>query len=273
LRAASKAYASVIQDEPGNVYAIAGKARVDARIKRISIEQARSEIEQLIATTPGEPYLEVSLVVLNTDPRQRTDVIVGLREIAAAHPADSYANQVLAGLLGCDRSTWTDAWEHWKIALNQGPLLTPGYKSAAYYLARRNDPSMVGAVFQDTGPVERLAIRTRSPGFNRMYLVLGILVALSLALKSVHGDAALSYVAMAVGAAWVGWSAFTNYAVGCWKCFFVWLTMLPVMWLLVLLLNPADARFTVVGLGIAALFMASNYASKSSRQRNTATAR
>jgi hypothetical protein len=144
----------------------------------------------------------------------RAGAIAALRPLADANSDNAYVHQVLAGFLGCDKAAWGNAWAHYRIALNLGPLLTLRYKAAAFYLAKRTEPSMIEHVFEDTRSVERAAIRTRGFGFNWMFLAFTIWVAAAFALRGTSGGLGSAIVLMTVATALAGWFAFTNYIVG-----------------------------------------------------------
>jgi hypothetical protein len=59
LRAAARACARVLEDEPDNVHAIALKARLDAATHVIPVDQAQSTIAALLLLHPDDTYLRV----------------------------------------------------------------------------------------------------------------------------------------------------------------------------------------------------------------------
>lgn len=150
-----------LRDDPGNVRAKALKVRIDAQRGLMSNAQAEVVLRGLISEQPGDPYLEVATVALLLREGDRQEGVSQLKVIADTYKGDPYVNQVLAGVLGCDRATWDEAWTHYKIALQSGPLATPTYQSAAYYLAKHKEPSLVSLTLQGTTSWSRAAIRTR----------------------------------------------------------------------------------------------------------------
>jgi hypothetical protein len=210
-----------LRDEPGNAKAIALNARVEAHLGLISNDRAEGIIRDQIREHPGDVYLEVAEAGLMAQAGDRPRAIVQLKAIAEEHQDDAYVHQVLAGLLGCDKATWDEAWSHYKVAMQTGPLLAPGYMGAAYFFARRYEAALAPLTLQGTTSLQRAAIRTRAMGFNRMLLAFLVLALGSLALDAL-GHSTLSVVAMVIATAWAGWSSLANYTVGCWKCATAW---------------------------------------------------
>jgi hypothetical protein len=242
----------LLADQSDNYRVLALKARLDAATHIISTDQARSVIEGFIALHPDDTHLKVASAVLLVQGKDRSGAISALRPIAEDHPEDSYVHQVLAGLLGCDQSTWDEAWVHYKIALRHGALLTPGYRTAALYLAKKNEPQMIPEVLQGTGTVEKLAIRTRAIGFNAIFLIFAVLAVSAFVIRASPFHSAVPIGLMAAATAWAGWSAFANYVVGCWKCFSAWvvLAVLPWPFLLVVRSTSGWGWPIIVGLSV-----------------------
>jgi predicted Zn-dependent protease len=142
LRAAARACAQVLENEPDNVHAIALKARLDAATHVMTVEQAQSAVAALITLHPDDTYLRVASAILLVRGKDRSAAIAALRQLSEDNPSDAYIHQALAGQLGCQKSTWDEALVHYKLALGQGPLLTPAYRAAAYHLAKRKDPRL-----------------------------------------------------------------------------------------------------------------------------------
>jgi tetratricopeptide (TPR) repeat protein len=218
-----------LRHQPDNFHALALKTRLDALRHLISNDEAKGVIRGLIDEHPGDVYLEVAAAALVAQDGDRPGAIALLKATAEANGDDPYVHQVLAGLLGCDRATWDEALDHYKIALRTGPLLTPSYQSAAYYLAKRSEPALAPTALQGATPVDRAAIRTRSLGFNRMALVLAVLAVSSLSIDALGRDGE-GVAVMVIATAWAGWAAVANYAVGCWKCAAWWLLTIVVAW-------------------------------------------
>jgi hypothetical protein len=150
--------------------------------------------------------------------------------VAADHPEDPYVHQVLAGLLGCARSTWPDAWEHYKLALRDGPLLSTTYKAAAYYLGRRLEPALASLPLQGSSGVESLVIRTRAFSVRVIFLVFFALAVIGALVGS--KQLALGLLLSSIATVWALWYAAANFYIGCWKCFLVWISSAFATWIL-----------------------------------------
>jgi hypothetical protein len=229
LRAAARACAQVVKDEPDNARALALKARLDAATHVIPVEQAQGTIEALITLHPDDTYLQVASSVLLVKGKDRSAAIAALRRLSDDNPSDAYIHQVLAGLLGCQKSTWDEALVHYKLALAAGPLLTPGYRAAAYYLAKRKDPEMTERALAGAGALERASIRSRSHGPRIGFLALMALLVPAMLLRY-FGDTGWSVLLLALVSIWCGWTSVANAVVGCWKCATGWLVMIAVGW-------------------------------------------
>jgi hypothetical protein len=252
LRAAARACAKVLAADPDNVHAVALKARLDAATKTIPIEQAQSVVQALIDQHPNDTYLRVASSVLLVRGRDRSVAIAALRQLSGDNPTDAYIHQVLAGQLGCDKSTWDDAWVHYKLALGQGPLLTPSYRAAAYFFAKRQDPDMTSLVLGGASALERAAIRTRALGARRMFLLFGAFAVAAMVLDGV-GNMGLAVTVFAIASIWSGWASVANAVVGCWKCARAWLLMDAAWWLCLVLAQPPSQHLAWEFLGAAAL--------------------
>jgi hypothetical protein len=203
-----------------------------------SVEEARRVIDELIEHHPNDRFLKVASSLLLVQGSDRSQAIAALQQLSTENPDDGYVRQVLAGLLAQDKSTWSEAWLHFRAALDHGPLLTPSYKSAAYYLAKREDPDTSQLAFAGTGIVERTAIRTRSLEISHLLLINKVLVLPAFALEGL-GEFRSSAVLLVVASLWSAWVAFANSIVGCWKCVRAWLVLLTFPWLVF-----ACARYT-----------------------------
>jgi hypothetical protein len=231
LRAARRACEAALKEDPSDLRAVALRTRLGAALGHITVDAARSELSELVEQRPDDSYLKVALAFL-TSRIDRPSAIAELRALAASDERDPYVQQCLAGLLGCDKETWGDAWRHYKAAMEDGPLLSPGYKAAAYSLSRRIQPEMSRATLRGSGLVERTSIQTRSLGINRLgvALVVPLLPTFILfyARQTEWGIAALTVATLT--AAWITYS---NVVVGCWRCVWFWSLMIAVIWGLV----------------------------------------
>ena len=229
LRAALRACEAALREQPNNSRALALKVRLEVGLNRIAVEEASQISERLVFEDPGDSYLQVAKALLLIRGRDRVAATSELRLVAERHANDPYVHQVLAGQLGCDKATWSDAWEHWKIALQSGPLFSPAYKSAAYFLARRLEPTLAASTLSGSTRLERLVVKTRILGFEYLFDGFFALAVLSglIGAKNLGAGVALGLVTMALGL----WSAFASLYVGCWKCASVWMIGSAAMWL------------------------------------------
>jgi hypothetical protein len=197
-------------------------------LKLRSAEDATQTIEHLLLESPRDSYLQVARALLRIRGSDRVAAISELRTVAEQHENDAYVHQALAGLLGYDKATWSEAWEHWKIALQAGPLLSPAYTYAAYYLAGKIDPKLAVSTLDGLSRIHRLAVRTRALSFRYLFDVFVVLLVLGalIGAKSLGVGVALGILAMAGGL----WCGYTNFYIGCWKCLTVWITASVVMW-------------------------------------------
>jgi hypothetical protein len=238
----------------------------------MTYDEASGIIQDLATAHPGDTYVKVASAVLKAQSGDRPGAITALQQLVIDNPSDSYVHQVLAGLLGCEKATHDDAWVHYKAALTHGPLLTPGYKAAAFYLAKKIEPTMAERVLEDTGTVERIAIRTRTVGFNRMFLLFLICAVTSFVVRAASGGLDFAIGLMIIATALAGWFAFTNFIVGCWKCFAAWVILIALPWYLLIAENSTSGKQTLVIVGLGALIAAAYALSKRGRDGASAPA-
>lgn len=206
------------------------QARLEAILHRKSAEESTAILDGLIQENPEDTFPQVARAMLMIKGKDRSAVTTELRRIAAVHEDDAYVQQVLAGVLGCDVETWGEAWERYQAALRRGPLLSTTYKGAAYYLAKRYEPSSRDLILKDASEVEKMVIRSRLRGYQFMYysVVIPAMIA-ALVGSKVLG---LGLILMVLAALWGSWCAFTNFYVGCWKCFTAWIIVNAFVWVI-----------------------------------------
>ena len=138
-------------------------------LDRKTAEESAAILDGLIEEHPDDTYPQVARAMLMIKGKDQHG---GHHRVApdCSNPWRRClrSEQVLAGVLGWDVETWGEAWERYKAALRSGPLLTTTYKGAAYYLAKRYEPSGRDLILKDASEVERMVIRSRLWGYNFM---------------------------------------------------------------------------------------------------------
>jgi hypothetical protein len=269
LRAAVRACEAALREDPGNFRAVALRTRLEMSLGRITLSTARSELSELIEQHPDDLYLKVALALVNSR-KDRPAAIAELRALVASNEHDTYVHQCLAGLLGDDKATWEDAWWHYKAALEDGPLLSPAYKVAAYAISRRIEPTISRTTLQGSGLVERTAIQTRSLGINRLNVVFVVALLPTSILFFAH-QTAWGIVALIVASLTAGWIAYSNFVAGCWRCVWFWSVMIAAVWGLVALAegsHSGDWRTWYV-VGAASLIIGLGIPKKQTRTRSS----
>jgi hypothetical protein len=233
LRAALRACEEALKEDPSNLRAVALRTRLSAALGHLTVDAARSELSELSERRPDDSCLKVALALL-TSRSDRPAAIAELGALAASNERDPYVQQCLAGLLGCDKATWGDAWRRYKFAMEDGPLLSPGYKSAAYSLSKRIQPEMRKATLRGSGMVERASIQTRSLGINRLGIAVVVPLLPTFILFYAH-QTRWGIVALTIATLTAAWIAYSNVVVGCWRCVWFWSLMIATVWGLVVL--------------------------------------
>jgi hypothetical protein len=271
LRAARRACIRALEDEPNNYRAICLKARLDVALDRMSLDQAKILLAGLMLEHPDDVYLKINAAALLIRGSDRSEAIAELRALTAEHADVPAVHQALAGLLGAEKTTWEDAWTHYRVALEFGPLTATAYMTSAYTLAKRVDPSHARKALQGAGVAEGAAVRTRALGMNLLFLIFGIAAIPGCVL--IYDGSAWGIGLMGTATVWALWVVFTNYVAGCWKCSIAWLLLTSILWgyaLILFGLSPNwDLRWlewvgfvVVASCGIAAVALRSMAAKK-----------
>ncbi len=234
FRRARRHCLAALRQHPDDPRLLASKASLDAHTGRTTYPEAETIVRRLVAQHPDDPRLQVVAAGLVARQKDLPRAVAELREIAAANPDDNDVRQALAGILGATASTQAEAWALYKRALEEGPLGTPCYTSAAYTLARRYQPELADQVLAGAGSVERAVAFTRSRGLRVLFVVWAVLTLVAVALCAGRQlDAGLAVAGLAT--LWGGWVAFTNRMVCCRQCLRFWLFLTAATWVLVVL--------------------------------------
>jgi hypothetical protein len=220
--------------DPENPRIIASMARIDAETGHVTYAEALSTVTELLAQHPDNARLEVAANSLRYRPTLREPGVLArmtavTRTIYERHPDDPYVQQVLAGQLGCDKSSHPEAWELYKKAMDDGPLVTPCYKGAAHLFAKKYEPELAPLTLRGAGSLERGSILTRAIGPKPMFSLLYVAAFAAIMLRST-GNLRVSVPLMLIATMWGAWCVYANSQLCCKKCRNVWIWM--VAWLI-----------------------------------------
>lgn len=206
-------------------------ARCDAELGVLPWEQAELRVRALAAAHPELVPLQIASAGIAYRRGRKEDALAALRALSRRYPDDAQVHQAYAGLLGCERATWPEAWEHYQAAIaSSGALASSGYRAAAYAIGRTVDPTGAQAALAGAPAVERLLIETR--GLRRPRLTVPVVVGLvGLMLAPYAAVPALALVGLCT--AWAGWviSALVFVRM-CRRCLAGWLAIVGVLWLI-----------------------------------------
>ena len=222
-------YEAVLPQQPENVRVLSTMARIDAELGRTTFEDALSRIRELVTLHPDDEFLPVRLVSILWRMGRKEESAETLREYFGHFPESPVALQAWANGLqyhpeSKDKSDAQErAWEHYKQALASGPLLTPCYRSAAYFAAKRAEPARKDYALQGSPYLERMAIRTRGLGPLTMMrvFIFGVLGAVFL----FHPEIALSVIVQVLTFSWGVWCIYCNNLMCCKKCRNLWIVI------------------------------------------------
>ncbi len=225
---------AALAEDPSNPRIIALMARIDAETGQVTFAEALTTVTDLLAQHPDNARLEVAAASLRYRPTLKEPGVMArltavTRSIYERHPDDPYVQQVLAGQLGCDKSSHPEAWELYKRAMGEGPLVTPCYKGAAHLFAKRYEPALAPLTLRGAGVLERGSILTRALGPKVMFSILYVAAFAAIMVRST-GNYSASVPLMLAATVWGGWCIYANSQLCCKKCRNVWIGM--VVWLI-----------------------------------------
>jgi tetratricopeptide (TPR) repeat protein len=217
----------ILSQSPSQPRALCMMARVRAELNEITFDEALTTIKYLVISNPENERIPASLVSILYKIGRRDESAVERKIFLERFPDSSVALQYWANGLQADPKTKSSpetqiaAWGFYQKALASGPLLTPCFKSAAYYAGKRADPSKASDAFKGSGFVERMALRTRGVGPQNLVLVFFLGVVASVAVF--HSGFALSIVLQALTLSWGVWCIYSNNLMCCKKCRNFWI--------------------------------------------------
>jgi tetratricopeptide (TPR) repeat protein len=220
---------TILSQSPNEPRALCMMARVKAELSEITFDEALTTIRYLVISNPENERIPASLVSILYKMGRKGESAVERQIFLERFPNSSVALQYWANGLQADPTTksnpetQTAAWGFYQKALASGPLLTPCFKSAAYYAGKRADPSHASDAFKGSGLVERMALRTRGVGPHNLLLVYSLGVVASVAVF--HSGSALSIVLQALTLSWGIWCIYSNNLMCCKKCRNLWIFM------------------------------------------------
>jgi len=228
-RKAGRVIALSLSDQPDDPRALALSATIDAELKRITTDDALAIIDDLATRNPDNPRLRVVACSLLAKAGRLDEAISRLRSITSEIQDLPSAHEALANFLGSKRASWSEAWLHYKVALQSGPLSSPCMKASAYYVGRHEEPAAAQMALRETSGLELAVVKTRSLGRLPLFIIFALLglAGIVLGLTIGFGPALAPLV---VASAWGGWAVFTSYYAGCRVCVQCWLMLITLLW-------------------------------------------
>jgi tetratricopeptide (TPR) repeat protein len=283
FKAASRTLKPLLLAYPSSPRVLAAKANLDAQMKVSTFQESEAIVRGLIAENPDIYRLRSVAAYLEARGGALEPAIVELRDLVAEYPDDAVVHQNLAGLLHTDKEHWAEAWQEYEIALESGPLSSPCFKTAAFYIGRKVDPSKANMALQGSSMVERAGIQTRSRGPRQMFVLFAILYVTGMLLLGGLNHTA-GFVVGALAIASTLWDAYANDFACCKKCRNFWI-FLGVFSLLSFVLayqsngvSPGTKRFfliycavLMIVIGVRALRPRANSSRKRSQEDSTSS--
>jgi predicted Zn-dependent protease len=222
FKAAKRALTPLLLTHPSSPRVLAAKANLDALTKVATFQESEAVVRGLIAENPDNYRLRTVAAYLEARGGAREPAIVELRELVAEYPDEAYAHQSLAGLLHLDEEHWAEAWQEYAIALESGPLSSPCFKTAAFHVGRKVDPSNANLALKGSTMVERVGIQTRSRGPRQIFTIFAVLYIAGIILLGGLNHTA-GFVVAALAIASTSWAAYVNDFACCKKCRNFWI--------------------------------------------------
>jgi tetratricopeptide (TPR) repeat protein len=227
---ADPCYRAILDQRPDELRALVAMARIDAELGRTTFDDALTRIEELATLHPESDRVQGPLISILFKMGRKEEIAEVRRSFFDCFPESPTALQLWANGLQVDPTTKDEpdtqatAWGFYQQALSSGPLLTPCFKSAAYYAAKRADPSHKNEAIQGSGLVERMALRTRGLGPQMLSAI--YFVGFFLSLTTVKSDFVFSLVAQALTLSWGLWCVYANNLMCCKKCRNAWIFLI-----------------------------------------------
>ncbi len=248
-------YSAVLSRDPGDVRALAPMARIDAELGRTTFEESLTKVEYLVASHLDDDRLPGVLIGILARMGRYDECDEERRKFLDRFPNSPRAIQVWANGLQIDPvanknkpEAQAEAWEFYKKALALGPLLTPCFKSAAYYAAQRADPANKSEALKGSGVLERMAIRTR--GLGPQFLFAAILVAFVVAAFTAERYLAFSVVVQLLALGWGLWCIYSNNLMCCKKCRNAWIGLVVYLSLIAGVVDHPKTWYVEVALAV-----------------------
>jgi hypothetical protein len=218
-----------LSDQPDDPRALALSATINAELKRITIDDALAVIDDLAARNPDSPRLRVVACSLLAKAGRLDEAISRLRSITSELHDLPSGHEALANFLGSKRASWSEAWIHYKVALQTGPLSSPCMKASAYYVGKHEEPAAAQIALRDTSGLELVVVKTRSLGRLPLFAIFAVLGLSGIVLGLTLGFAP-ALAPLIVASAWGGWALFASYYAGCQVCIRCWLMLITLLW-------------------------------------------
>lgn len=222
FRAARRELAPLLLQHPSSPRVLATKANFDALTKVATFQESEAVVRALIVENPDSYRLRAVAAYMKALGGAREPAIAELREIVAEYPDEAYFHQCLAGVLHLDEEHWVEAWQEYQLALASGPLTSPCFKTAAFHIARKVDPSHATLALTGSSAMERAGIQTRSRGLRLLFAVFAAFYAAAILLLAGHYHTA-GFVFGALAIATTAWDAYVNDFACCKKCRNFWI--------------------------------------------------
>jgi len=236
FKKAAASYQRVLSEQPDNVGVLASMEWMKAELGRETFDEALAQIRHLVTANPDDDRVPGVLVSILTRMGRLDESHEERRIYFDRFPESPVALQVMANGLQVNPETkdspeaQAKAWEYYQRALLAGPLLSPCFKSAALYTAKRVDPEHANSALKGSSPAEYWALKTRSLGPTALMLILGVGVAASA--LTLSKALAASICLQVLTLSWGAWCVYANNLMCCKKCRDAWITMLAYLTLL-----------------------------------------
>ena len=245
--------------DPTNVRVQAALSRVDAELGRKTLDDALREIQDLANQHPTDSRLPGALASILFRLGRKDESIQVRRQYLEQFPDSTYALQMWANGLQAKPNSRMDvevqgeAWEYFKKALAIGPLSSACFMAAAYHAARVVNPDHATMALAGSTLDERLSIRTRQFGPQRMMGLFFVSAFVSIFLWQRFFP--ISVVAQIITIAWGGWCVHANDLMCCKKCRNAWLRPVVLYGLLFVLFDDIHLFWYVAAVAIALVIL------------------
>jgi tetratricopeptide (TPR) repeat protein len=249
---AESRYRRILSQWPDEVRAVVGLTRVDAELGTISNDEAIATVRGLAAAHSDNDRIPGALITMLVRMGRIEEAQDERRKFLDDFPHSPVALQVWAnGMqvnpeLKADPETQVTAWDYYKKALLSGPLLTPCFKSAAYYAAKRAEPQNSNQALKGSGFVERQALITRGLGPKVLSAV--FVIGVVLAAITLHNEFPVSLTVQVLTLLWGLWCIYANNLMCCKKCRNAWIGLVGYFTLIGAIADNPRTWYVVAGL-------------------------